>query len=500
MITIRLGRRQNPAYSLPQELDKHPQHGALNMKKFQLLFSVIMVPLDYGLLVLAGLSAYYLRFGAAVSGSLPVMYRMPFENYIQAVLAAAAVWLLVLALAGVYDLSHDRLVDRLRRLVYGTSLGFVAVILYIFFVREFFSSRFIVLAAWLFAIAYLLVLRLAVAGLKRWFYARGIGVRRVVIIGQAKPADILVQEFSSRKSLGYQVVKRFAVCGADELADLKRLTDRSGVDEIIQADPNLAKDDVLRAFDFADEHHLGFKYAADLLGTKVLRVEVDEIAGLPVVEVKKTSLDGWGRVTKRLMDIIASGVLIILTSPITLITAIAIKLDSKGPIFFSRLDDGSPTKRVGQGGRPFKYFKFRSMIPNTHNLRYTELSDQNLRNGGPMVKIKDDPRVTRVGRFIRRYSIDELPELMLVFIGRMSLVGPRPHLPEEVALYERHHKKVLTIKPGITGLAQVSGRSDLSFEDEVRLDAYYIENWSILKDIIILFKTPLAVIKHRGAE
>ena len=139
------------------------------------------------------------------------------------------------------------------------------------------------------------------------------------------------------------------------------------------------------------------------------------------------------------------------------------------------------------------------MAPGTDSLRYTELADRNIRDDGPMVKIKDDPRITRVGKFIRRFSIDELPELFLVFIGSMSLVGPRPHLPEEVAKYQRHHKKVLTIKPGITGLAQVSGRSDLSFEEEVKLDVYYIENWSLARDIRILLRTPMAVLRHRQA-
>jgi lipopolysaccharide/colanic/teichoic acid biosynthesis glycosyltransferase len=205
-------------------------------------------------------------------------------------------------------------------------------------------------------------------------------------------------------------------------------------------------------------------------------------------------------VAKRAMDIIFSGLLIMILSPLLLLTAIIIKLDSRGPVFFSRRDDGSYVTRVGQNGKPFRYFKFRSMIDRADSLRYTELADRNLRTDGPLVKIKDDPRVTRFGRFIRRFSIDELPELFLVFMGRMSLVGPRPHLPEEVAKYEQHHHKVLTIKPGISGLAQISGRSDLAFEEEVRLDLYYIENWSMLLDISILLKTPWAVIRHRQAE
>ncbi|MFA6369613.1 MAG: sugar transferase, partial [Patescibacteria group bacterium] len=195
-----------------------------------------------------------------------------------------------------------------------------------------------------------------------------------------------------------------------------------------------------------------------------------------------------------------STLLIALLSPVFLLTALAIKLDSRGPVFFSRRDDGTPVTRVGESGRPFRYFKFRSMRDKVDSMRYNELADRNIRGDGPMVKIKDDPRVTRVGKFIRRFSIDELPELFLVFAGKMSLVGPRPHLPEEVAKYEHHHKKTLTIKPGITGLAQVSGRSDLLFEEEVKLDVYYIENWSLLLDFSILLKTPAAVLKKREAN
>lgn len=154
---------------------------------------------------------------------------------------------------------------------------------------------------------------------------------------------------------------------------------------------------------------------------------------------------------------------------------------------------------MGEHGRPFRYFKFRSMYHNVHSQRYTALAHLDTRKG-PLVKIKNDPRVTPVGRFIRTWSIDELPEFFLVFFGRMSLVGPRPHLPEEVANYEPHQRRVLAIKPGITGLAQISGRSDLSFDDEVNLDLWYIEHWSLWRDLWILFRTPMAILTHRGVE
>jgi len=160
-------------------------------------------------------------------------------------------------------------------------------------------------------------------------------------------------------------------------------------------------------------------------------------------------------------------------------------------------------KRIGQYDKSFIYFKFRSMIANAHQYRFDQnflAKQENLRQGSPMIKFKNDPRITKFGKFIRRWSIDELPELILVFIGKMSLVGPRPHEVEEVASYQKHHKKVLTLKPGMTGLAQISGRSDLDFEEEIKIDTYYIENWSLGLDLQIILKTPWALIKRCQAE
>jgi exopolysaccharide biosynthesis polyprenyl glycosylphosphotransferase len=336
--------------------------------------------------------------------------------------------------------------------------------------------------------------------LQRHLFEQGVGIHKIAIVGDSKSADILMTKFSTEKSEGFEVVRRMKDFSIETSQELREYLASKELDEIIQADPNMSKAETLRLYDFAYEHHLVFRYVADLLDTKVLKTDVQEIAGLPIVEVIKTPLEGWGRIVKRAADIVGSLLLIIITSPITISTAIAIKLDSKGPVFFGQKDDGTPVYRVGQGGKLFRYFKFRSMRPGTDSMRYKELAEQDLRNGSPLVKIKDDPRVTRVGKFIRRWSIDELSEFFLVLRGDMSLVGPRPHLPEEVAKYEQAHKKVLTIKPGISGLAQVSGRSDLSFEEEVKLDTYYIENWSLLLDLSILLKTPWAVLRSRDAE
>ncbi len=453
------------------------------------------------MIILAGISAYYIRFADFTREIRPVIFNLPFGRYFEALLLIASIWVVLFSLAGLYYIRSSRtILKEIYRVVLACSTGLMFIVILIFVRRELFDSRFIVLAGWILAIIYISLSRTLIRYIQRSLFAQGIGRHKVVVVGANKTADSLIRYFSSRKGSGYEVVRRlrdFTIETAEESEEFLKLNE---VDEIIQADPNLSKAEVLRLFDFADEHHLTFKYAADLLEAKVLRTEVVEVAGVPVVEVKKTSLDGWGRILKRIFDIIGSLIFIILTSPVLVIAAILIKLDSHGPVFFSRRDDGSFLYRIGQGGKPFRYFKFRSMIPGTDNMRYNELADKNFRKDGPMVKIKEDPRVTRVGKWIRRWSVDELAELFLVLRGDMSLVGPRPHLPEEVAKYERHHKKVLTIKPGITGLAQTSGRSDLSFEEEVKLDTYYIENWSLLSDLSILLRTPLAVLRKKDAE
>lgn len=471
------------------------------MKRSELVFSFLLVPLDYIAIVLAGLTAYYFRYSSFLTGLRPVIFNLKFEQYFNVVLLLAGFWLIIFALSGLYSIGSARkLVQEVYRVTLACSTGLMLIVILIFVRRELFDSRFIVLAGWILAIVYVSLARAIIRGIQRMFLKHGIGTKKIVIVGASKSSDRLVSSFFEDKSLGFEVVKRvrdFELGTAQELEDFLKM---NGVDEVIQADPNLSKAEILRLYDFADEHHLTFKYVADLLGTKVLKTELSEFAGLPIMEVKKTPLDGWGRIIKRLFDIVVSIIFIIILSPIYILVAIAIKLDSRGPIFFSRRDDNSSLFRVGVGGKLFRYFKFRSMRDRSDSMRYNELADKNIRQGGPLVKIKDDPRITRVGKFIRRYSIDEIPEFFLVLSGKMSLVGPRPHLPEEVAKYELHHKKVLTLKPGITGLAQISGRSDLSFEEEVKLDTYYIENWSFLFDLTILLRTPLAVLKGRKAE
>jgi lipopolysaccharide/colanic/teichoic acid biosynthesis glycosyltransferase len=285
----------------------------------------------------------------------------------------------------------------------------------------------------------------------------------------------------------------------ERILQLKR---KDGVDGILLANPDATKEEITGIKTFADVNQLTFFYSADLFPASSLRPLVHTLAGRPLIEVPTTPLDGWGAIYKRAFDVLGSLILIILTLPIQILVALALFIEQPGDVFFRKLPDGKRAVRVGQGGRVFHYFKFRSMVKDAHKYRFDpKFIEQhgNMREGTPLFKLENDPRVTPVGRFIRKYSLDEIPEFYLVLLGRMSLVGPRPHLPEEVAMYKPEHKKVLTIKPGITGLAQISGRANLDFDDEVRLDMYYIENWNPWRDLLILLKTPLAVIFRRGA-
>jgi exopolysaccharide biosynthesis polyprenyl glycosylphosphotransferase len=245
--------------------------------------------------------------------------------------------------------------------------------------------------------------------------------------------------------------------------------------------------------------HLGWELASRNIGLIMApaltdiagpRIHTQQVAGLPLIHVTTPTLEGGQRVAKRLFDILSSSVLIVLFLPIMAIIALLIKLDDRGPVLFRQ-------NRVGIEGTSFKMLKFRSMSIDAEE-RLESLQHKS-EGSGLLFKMKNDPRVTPVGRWLRKLSLDELPQLFNVLTGSMSLVGPRPPLPTEVEAYEHDVRRRLLVKPGLTGLWQVSGRSNLSWQDSVRLDLYYVENWSMAGDLLILMKTFRAVFKGAGA-
>jgi len=466
-----------------------------NMKKSELFFSALLVPMDYVALFLAALLAYQIRYMRSVTDIRPVIFNLDLQSYIVLVLVVGLLWIFIFAIAGLYNIKGTRaFYEEAGRVFLSSSAGIALVMAAMFFTRYLFDSRFIILTSWILSILFVLFERAIVRNIQRAFYKKGVGVHRVILIGNGEIAKNLASEFINKPRLGYSVVKDFPEFQDDIKSELRELAKNDKYDEIIQTNANIPREKMLELVDLAQECHVDFKYVADLLGTKVSHFQMRAYGEVPVIELKRTPLDGWGRILKRIFDIIFSAFFLATVSPIVVASAIAIKMDSEGPIFFQY-------KRIGEKGRVIDFLKFRTMIKDAHKLRYNkEFMEQhkNLREGTPMIKFENDPRITRVGKFLRRWSIDELPQLFLVLIGRMSLVGPRPHEIEEVGAYNKTQKKVLTIKPGITGLAQVSGRSDLNFDEEVKLDNFYIENWSLMMDIRVLLKTPAAVFKGRS--
>lgn len=463
------------------------------MKRSELFFSSLLVPVDFLMILAAGIFAYYFRFSAIAIGWKPVIFDLSLRDFLEILIFADFFILVIFSIAGLYNLKLTRrLIEEFFQISIAISAGIAGIILFTFSIQEPFSSRFIVLAGWAMAIILVNLGRFSIRTIQRWASRFGYGVYRVLLIGSNGVASSLLKEIQSKPDLGYRAVGAIANFNED---DLLRIYKNKGIDEIVQCDPDLDKKKSLYLIDFCQERHIDFKFVPNLFETLATNVEVTAFAGMPIVELKKTSLDGWGKIMKRLIDFWGALLGIIILFPFFLVVALIIKLDSQGNILVK-------LKRVSRG-KIFDLYKFRSMVQpkgykNAEHLK-KNLVDLNERKGGPLFKIKDDPRVTRFGRFIRRVRIDEFPQLINVLKGEMSLVGPRPHQPDEIKNYQKHHQKLLTIKAGMTGFAQISGSSDLPFEEEVRLDTYYIENWSLLKDIIILIRTAILFFRDRSA-
>ncbi len=472
------------------------------MKRFELFFTFLQLPLDYLLLVLAGCTVYALRFSETIVAIRPIFFHfnLPWQRYLAIVLVVALGWIVIFIFSGLYNTNPNRkFASELTRIVMACSTSFAAITIYVFFTLQRFDSRFLVVTGWIAAIIYISLGRLLLRGIKALLYRYGVGLRRTIIIGNESISDIIARTLRSEPHRGYAIVGIFP----DFNSSAQKLILRLNPDEIILTNSERDQTQTLAAVDFANQHHLTFKYSADLFATIATNLNVSTIAGIPIIEIRQTRLTGWGRIIKRGIDIVGSSLLLALCLPLYLIISLGILLETGGPILYRN-------RRVGQNEQDFFTLKFRSMYQKdctgeqfgaagTVALRKeSKLIKTNSIKIGPVYKIKDDPRVTSFGRFLRRWSLDELPQFVNVWLGDMSLVGPRPHQPREVNAYEKHHRIVLAIKPGITGLTQISGRSSLSFEDEVKLDTFYIENWNIYLDIIILLKTPFIVLFRKN--
>jgi len=472
-------------------------------KNAELFFTFIKIPIDYLALIFSGLAAYFIRYDKSIQEIRPVIFDLKFDTYFLLVIAVSAVWLIFFAWSGLYSFQRRKATSAMSRIILACSTGMTAIIIYMFFVREMFSSRFIVLGAWVLSILFVGIGRLIIRKIQNYTLSKGWGAHNVVIIGSNGDTEEISNAYKSEPSLGYKIIGRFDDFDEDTRDALLKLRENKIIDEILQTDASISRNKSVSLVDFCNEHNIIFKYTAGQFEARTTNVEVHMVSGVPIIEIKKTKLDGWGKIIKRIIDFIYSTILIIIFSPLMLVIAIAIKLEDRGPAIYKN-------ERVSRKGI-FNVLKFRSMYTKYCTgkqfekytdqkavLKYeTELAKKQSERKGPVYKILNDPRRTKVGKFIEKTSLDELPQLFNVWIGNMSLVGPRPHQPREVAKYKKEYKRVLDIKPGASGLAQISGRSDLDFDEEVKLDTYYIENWSLGLDFWIMLKTPRTILTRK---
>lgn len=337
---------------------------------------------------------------------------------------------------------------------------------------------------------------------------KGQSMSRLLLLGGQSAVAHLASSLESAKYAGYLPVAAYTpgahdgpavepesglpILGyAPDTASILNAIDRCNADAVAVSAGVQLHPQVLR--------HLGWELASRNVGLIMApaltdiagpRIHTQQVAGLPLIHVTTPTLEGGQRVAKRLFDVLASSAMIVLASPLMLSIALLVKVDSPGPILFKQ-------ERVGIEGARFKMLKFRSMEVGAEE-KLNELSEHN-DGSGLLFKLKNDPRVTRAGKALRKCSLDELPQLFNILAGSMSLVGPRPPLPSEVEAYEHDVRRRLLVKPGLTGLWQVSGRSNLSWQDSVRLDLYYVENWSLAGDLLILLRTVRAVFRGTGA-
>ncbi|MBU0727657.1 sugar transferase [Patescibacteria group bacterium] len=468
------------------------------MKKSKLYFGVSRLPIDFLATMGAFLLAYYIR---PITDLIPgVQYNfypelLPnFDEYLNFSLYAATFLIILFIFNKLYSLKfREKFGKVLLRIIVLVSAWLMFIIAYYFLVvHQLFFSRIALAHIWFFTIVFVTAGRILILFVESLFLRFGIGKRRILFIGVNNLADQCFKQLKKDK--------RFKVVGAlaervesrkidylkiiGTVDQLEHIVKKYGVEEIIQADEARSSE----LLGFCRSNQIRYYFIPDLLRIQRTNVEMEMIDDVPLISLKQTPLEGWGYVNKRLFDFLFSLIFILILIPLWIIAGIAIKIDSKGPIFYK-------SKRKYRE-KVFSMYKFRTMVADADKVKQN-LKEQNERKG-PLFKMKHDPRITSLGRFLRKTSIDELPQLFNVLIGNMSLVGPRPHLPEEVDQYESHHYQVFAIKPGVTGLAQINGRSNLDFEEEVKLDVYYIENWSLWLDIKIILRSIGVVFRADG--
>ncbi|MDL4772350.1 MULTISPECIES: sugar transferase [Thermomonosporaceae] len=455
--------------------------------------------LDFFSMLMAGVIAFLLRF--------PGIPGDPTVPYVALTVALPVLWLLTLMLCRAYQPRYIGVgYEEFRRVLHAGFILTASVAIVAYATKTEVARGYVVMAL-PFGTFLNLVARYR---LRKWLHRKrwnGDCMRRVVAVGHRTSVADLIKLLRQKRYHGMDIV---AIClppalaaGDDAIGEVEgvpvlghfgqaaAVVDQVGADSVaVLACPEMDGSALRRLAWQIERDDVELVVAPALMDVTGPRISIRPVSGLPLLHVEHPELDGGRKVVKSLFDRTGALAGLVLLSPLLLLVAFLIKVTTSGPVLFRQV-------RVGRGGRHFTVLKFRTMVTDAED-RKVELRQHN-DNDGVLFKIKEDPRITRVGRRLRRYSLDELPQLINVVRGDMSLVGPRPPLPEEVAQYGGDVYRRLVVRPGLTGLWQVSGRSDLTWEESVRLDLRYVDNWSLALDLQIMWKTWSAVVRGSGA-
>jgi exopolysaccharide biosynthesis polyprenyl glycosylphosphotransferase len=471
-----------------------------------LIYNACLVVGDFLALVAAFVGAYILRVRLRLGINQQQLGIVHARTYIEIFFVLLPFWILIFALLGLYNSNiYERRFAEAGRLLVGSFIGMLFVIFWDFAAaKPIFPARLIPIYGFGLGFLFLLIFRNIARLVRTQLFSYSIGLTNVLLVGSTNMTRELVNSLADSRRSGYQLL---GVVGSKQFVDQSHVPVFRSFDQFLETDLRFKLHRIIQTelyanestnseiLSYAQEQHVGYRFVPGNTELFVGNIEVELFRSeIPVIAVHQTALFGWGRVVKRIFDLLLGGILLLIASPIMLILAVAVKLEDGGPIFLRQV-------RLTRFNQEFRVFKFRS-----NNVTYNGLTPDEAfakmgradllaefrANGNYLL---NDPRNTRVGRFIRATSLDEIPQLFNVITGELSLVGPRALIPKDLAEYKKRHT-ILSVKAGITGLAQVSGRNSIPFDERRKLDLYYVQNWSFWLDMIILFKTFRAILNH----
>lgn len=454
----------------------------------------MLVLLDVVFINVSFYIAYVVRYELGIPYPVDPRYDAPFyPSYITTALLLTGLCLLMYRIDGLYERKRGRRwLEEVYRLVNSTMTSIVVIMAITFFTQPLVYSRGMLVLAGVEIVIVLSTVRLLVHWVEDYLRRRGIGTARVLIVGAGDLGRAVMRSILGSPELGYQIVGYVdddpskgdghlgRLQGYGGLNRLPQIIESQRVSEVIVTLPWMYHRKIMQIVSDCERGGVRVRIVPDVFQQRMHRVDIDSLNGIPLLGPGPSKLSHSALLIKRFMDLALVVLALLPLAVIFVVVAVLIKLDSPGPIFYKQ-------PRVGKDGRLFDIYKLRTMVVGADKMQ-AELAALNEADG-PLFKIRDDPRRTRLGRFLRRTSIDELPQFINVLRGEMSIVGPRPGTPDEFERYEPWHRERVAVRPGITGLWQVSGRSDIPFDEMVLLDIFYIENWSLDLDIRIMLQT-----------